>query len=75
MKLGEIDIGHRHPTAGSEPYFLNTSYTYTKRFGAIPVDLNGRCVVSEEIGDRDKVTMPHLTTYPYRSTCCHLVTS
>ncbi|KAL5506223.1 hypothetical protein EMCRGX_G007821 [Ephydatia muelleri] len=25
--------------------------------GAIPVDLNGRCVVAEEIKDRDKVTM------------------
>ena len=59
MKLGKNDIlvGHRYHTAGSEPYFLNTSYTYTKRLGAIPIDLNGRCVVSEEIGDRDKVTM------------------
>ena len=59
MKIGESDVlvGHRYHTAGSEPYFLNTSYTYTKRLGAIPVDLNGRCVVSEEIGDRDKVTM------------------
>ena len=59
MKLGENDIlvGHRYHTAGSEPYFLNTLYTYTKRLGAIQVDLNGRCVVSEEIGDRDKVTM------------------
>ena len=44
MKLGENDIlvGHRYHTAGSEPYFLNTSYTYTKRLGAIPVDLNCR---------------------------------
>ena len=52
MKLGENDIlvGHRYHTAGSELYLLNTSYTYTKRLGAIPVDLNGRCVVSEEIG-------------------------
>ena len=58
MKLGENDlVGHRYHTAGSEPYFLNTLYTYTKRLGAIPVDLNGRCVVSKEIGDRDKVTM------------------
>ena len=36
---------------------LSNSYTYTKRLGAIPVDLNGRCVVAEEIGDRDKDTM------------------
>ena len=73
MKLGENDIlvGHRYHTAGSEPFFLNTSYTYTKRLGAIPVDLNGRCVVSEEIGDRDKVTMHPLN--PYQSTWCHVV--
>ena len=68
MKIGENDIlvGHRYHTAGSEPYFLNTSYTYTKRLGAIPVDLNGRCVVSEEIGDRDKVTMRPLK---WKCTC------
>ena len=32
MKLREnnILVGHRYHIAGSEPYFLNTSYTYTK---------------------------------------------
>ena len=29
----------------------------SKQLGAIPVDLNGRCVVAEEIGDRDKDNM------------------
>ena len=59
LKLEENDIlvGHGYHTAGSEPYFFINSYTYTKRLGAIPVDLNGRCVVAEEIGDRDKDTM------------------
>ena len=58
LKLEENDIlvGHGYHTAGSEPYFFINSYTYTKRLGAIPVDLNGRCVVAEEI-DRDKDTM------------------
>eukprot|EP00731_Ephydatia_muelleri_P008396 Em0004g734a len=58
-KLQESDIlvGHRFHTAGAEPYFFDNSYTHTKQHGAIPVDLNGRCVVSEEIKDRDKVTM------------------
>ena len=37
-------------------FFIN-SYTYTKQLGAIPVELNGRCVVAEKIGDRDKDTM------------------
>ena len=59
LKLEENDIlvGHGYHTAGSEPYFFINSYTYTKRLEAIPVDLNGRCVVTEEIGDRDKDTM------------------
>ena len=59
LRLEENDIlvGHGYHTAGSEPYFFIYSYTYTKRLEAIPVDLNGRCVVAEEIGDRDKDTM------------------
>ena len=56
LKL-DILVGHWYRTAGSEPYFFINSYTYTKQLGAIPVDLNGRCVVTEEIGDRDKDTM------------------
>eukprot|EP00731_Ephydatia_muelleri_P017537 Em0010g635a len=58
-KLQESDIlvGHRFHTAGAEPYFFDNSYTHRKQHGAIPVDLNGRCVVVEEIKDRDKVTM------------------
>ena len=59
IKLEENDIlvGNRYHTAGSEPYFFDTSYANTRGSGAIPVDLNGRCVVAEEIGDRDKDTM------------------
>eukprot|EP00731_Ephydatia_muelleri_P000441 Em0001g441a len=55
-KLQESDIlvGHRFHTAGAEPYFFDNSYTHRKQHGAIPVDLNGRCVVAEEIKDRDK---------------------
>ena len=56
LKL-DILVGHGYRTAGSEPYFFINSYTYTKQLGAIPVDLSGRCVVAEEIGDRDKDTM------------------
>ena len=42
IKLGESDllVGHRYYTAGSEPYFFDNSYAYTKPLGAIPVDLN-----------------------------------
>ena len=70
LKLEENDIlvGHGYHTAGSEPYFFINSYTYTKRLGAIPVDLNGRCVVAEEIGDRDKDTM-HLLKWKCTNEC------
>ena len=57
LQESEILVGHRFHTAGAEPYFFDNSYTHTKQHGAIPVDLNGRCVVAEEIKDRDKVTM------------------
>ena len=32
--------------AASELYFYYTSYHHTKQHGPIPVDLNGRCVIS-----------------------------
>ena len=59
IKLEEnyILVGHRYHIAGSEPYVFDNSYNYTKQLGAIPVDLNGKCVVAEEIGERDKNTM------------------
>ena len=62
-KLQESDIlvGHRFHTAGAEPYFFDNSYTHTKQHGAIPVDLNGRCVVAEEIKDRDKGYIIHIS--------------
>ena len=36
-------------TAGSESFFYDASSNYTRQHGAVPVDLNGRCVVAEEI--------------------------
>ena len=74
LKLEENDIlvGGYH-IAGSEPFFFINSYTYTKRLGTIPVDLNGRCVVAEEIGDRDKDTM-HPLKWKYTNEC-HKLTS
>ena len=50
VKLSENDIiaGIRHHSAVSEPYFYYTSYNHTKQHGVhcIPVDLNGKCVIS-----------------------------
>ena len=44
--------GVRFHTAGSEPFFYDASYNHIRQHGAISVDLSGRCVVAEEIGDR-----------------------
>ena len=46
-------------TAGSEPFFYDAFYNHTRQHGAIhiPVDLNGRCVVADEIGHRHFVRM------------------
>ena len=49
----DILVGHGYHTAGSEAYFFINLYTYTKRLGTIPVDLNGRCVVAAR-GDREQ---------------------
>ena len=49
--------GVRYHTAGSEPFFYDASYNHTRQLGAIPVDLNGRCVMAEEIGDRHLIRM------------------
>ena len=50
IKFSENDIlaGVRHHSAASKPYFYDTctSYNHTKQHGPIPVDLNGRCVIS-----------------------------
>ena len=65
--------GVRYHTAGSEPFFYDASYNHTRQLGAIPVDLNGRCVVAEEIGDRHLVRMR-----PLKWKCtneCRLLTS
>ena len=54
IKLTENDILAvvRHHGAASEPYFYDTTYNHTKQHGPIPVYLNGRCVVAEEIENR-----------------------
>ena len=65
----DILVGHRYHTAGSEPYFFGNSYNY---LGAIPVGLNGRCVVAK-IGDRDKDTMCPLKRKCTKSGPCSLV--
>ena len=73
--LADSDIlaGVRYHTASAEPFFYDASYNRTRQLGAIAVDLNGRCVVSEEIGDRHCGSMR-----PLRWKCtkeCRLLTN
>ena len=42
--------GEKNHSVSSEPYFYDTSYTNRKLSGPIPVDHDGRCVVTEKIG-------------------------
>ena len=65
--------GVRYHTAGSEPFFYDASYNHTRQLGAIPVDLNGRCVVAEEIGDRHLIRMRPLKWKCTMSVGCLLV--
>ena len=65
--------GVRYHTAGSEPFFCDASYNHTRQHGPIPVDLNGRYVVAEEIGDRHLIRI-----CPLKWKCtneCQLLTS
>ena len=76
IKLTENDIlaGVRHHSAASEPYFYDTSYNHTKQHAPIPVDLNGRCVVAEEIENRGG----HDSMRPLKWKCtseCRMLTS
>ena len=54
LKLTCSDLlhGERNHSGSSEPYFYDTSYTHAKLSGPIPVDLQGRCVVTGNRGQR-----------------------
>ena len=53
-------FGEACHTAPTEPYFYDQSYAMVRHRSPIPVDREGRCVIAEEIGERDKKTnRPH----------------
>ena len=56
LTISGDDFGERYPTASSEPYFYDQSYTLVKRDFPIPIDSNGRCVIAEEVGDGHEKT-------------------
>ena len=50
------DFGESRHTASSEPFFYDQSYRMLKHTPSIAVDDNGRCVIAEEEGERDRKT-------------------
>ena len=56
MEISDNNLGEQYHTASSEPFFYDQSYCLVKYTSAIAVDSSGRCVVAEEIGDRDPKT-------------------
>ena len=55
MEISDNNLGEQYHTA-SEPFFNDQSYCLVKYTSPIAVDSSGRCVVAEEIGDRDPKT-------------------
>ena len=50
------NVGRKYHNAGSEPYFFDTTHTYTKQLDAISVDFNGS--VCSGRGDREHRMCP-----------------
>ena len=47
------DFGDCYHTSSSEPYFYDQSYTCEKHNSPIVIDASGRCVIAQELGERD----------------------
>ena len=50
----DILAGVRYHTASSE---YDASYNHTMQLGDIPVHLNDRCIMADDIGDRNRNSM------------------
>ena len=49
-------LGECYHTASSEPYFYDQSYTLVNHDFPIPIDDSRRCVIAEEVGERNSRT-------------------
>ena len=67
--------GVRYHTAGSEPFFYDASYNHTRQLGAIPVDLNGRCIAvlitTAEAFDNILFVLLHVQERAYYYACVY----
>ena len=53
LEFSADDFGDCYHTAWSEPYFYDQCYTCEKHNSPIVIDASGRCVIAQEIGERD----------------------
>ena len=53
LEFSADDFGDCYHTASSEPYFYDQSYTCQRHNSLIVIDASGRCVIAQEIGERD----------------------
>ena len=56
LTMTATDFGESHHTASSEPFFYDQSYRLVKHTSPIVVDNDGRCVIADEVGQRDSKT-------------------
>ena len=56
LTMTATDFGESCHTASSEPFFYDQSYRLVKHTSPIAVDDSGRCVIAEEVGQRDSKT-------------------
>ena len=54
LKISTEDFGESRHTASSEPFFYDQSYAMVRRTTPIAADGNGRCVIAEKEGKRNK---------------------
>ena len=53
LEFSADDFGDCYHTAWSEPYFYDQSYMCEKHNSQIVIDASGRCVIAQELGERD----------------------
>ena len=53
LEFSADDFGDCYHMASSEPYFYDQSYTCEKHNSPIVIDASGRCVIAQELGERD----------------------
>ena len=53
LEFSADDFGDCCHTASSEPYFYAQSYPCEKHNSSIVIDASGRCVIAQELGERD----------------------